>query len=466
MKKHFGALAILYSLVCSVLPFNNILAQGSDDYGKGLRINLDKEGDKYIRFLLWNQIWARSTENNPGTMQNGDPKDNTWDIGARRVRILAYAQISPRYMILTHFGMNNQTFINGGALGTTGTGANGQGKKASMFFHDIWNEYAIIPEKDLVTKEANKYTLYFGGGLHYWNGLSRMTSASTVNFLTLDAPILNWPSIENSDQFTRQFGFYAKGKLDRLWYQFSVNKPFATNVTPTKENVAVDYNSGKASFGGYANWEFWESESQTLPYRVGSYLGTKKVFNVGAGYYLNGEGTRSLNAAGDVVKHDIKLFSADVFVDFPMGAPSNPSSLTAYSVFYDYNFGPNYLRNMGIMNTGVADPDFEGERAQEGAGNARAMVGTGKIWYTQVGYAFPRFSAKSKARLQPFAAVAHKKFEALKENGVYWDLGANLLLDGQHAKISAQYSSRPLYNTAGYRFDRKGEWTLQLQIYL
>jgi hypothetical protein len=32
-----------------------------------------------------------------------------------------------------------------------------------------------------------------GGGLHYYMGLSRATMASTLNFLTIDAPIFNWP---------------------------------------------------------------------------------------------------------------------------------------------------------------------------------------------------------------------------------------------------------------------------------
>ena len=65
--------------------------------------------------------------------------------------------------------------------------------------HDAWTEYAIIPSK-----------LHIGTGLHYWNGVSRMASASTLNFMTLDAPIHNWFNIEATDQFARQLGIYAK----------------------------------------------------------------------------------------------------------------------------------------------------------------------------------------------------------------------------------------------------------------
>jgi hypothetical protein len=48
-------------------------------------------------------------------------------------------------MILTHFGINNQTFTNGGA-GTSGTVDTVL--KPGLFFHDAWNEYAVVlPEK-------------------------------------------------------------------------------------------------------------------------------------------------------------------------------------------------------------------------------------------------------------------------------------------------------------------------------
>ncbi len=112
----------------------NVFAQGSPDYGSGLKLNIDKDGSKYIRFIFWNQIWMRSMENNPGTLVNGRAENTTFDIGARRLRFLAIAQISPRYLILSHVGINNQTFATGGASGTTGTGGYGQGKKVNQYF--------------------------------------------------------------------------------------------------------------------------------------------------------------------------------------------------------------------------------------------------------------------------------------------------------------------------------------------
>ncbi|TAE55882.1 MAG: hypothetical protein EAZ89_05235, partial [Bacteroidetes bacterium] len=233
----------LFSLVLNVAQ-----GQGSSEYKSGLKVNLNEDGSRYVRFIIWNQMWARYIQNNPGTADiNGAQANSTFDIGIRRARILAYAQISPRYLVLTHIGINNQTFANGGApggglsgnaggIGVTGSvtgtandstgavtgslsGASANGasaKKPQLFFHDFWNEFLVAKGK--------KANLSLGFGLHYWYAVSRLSSASTLNFLMVDAPIFNWFNIELTDQFARQFGVYAKGKLGKLDYRFHVNK--------------------------------------------------------------------------------------------------------------------------------------------------------------------------------------------------------------------------------------------------
>lgn len=441
------------------------MAQGSPDYGSGLKFNLNDDGSKYLRVLAWNQIWFRSTQMNPGTSINGEEATTSTDIGSRRLRILLHAQLSKRYMIVTHFGINNQTFTNGGAVSTTGTGGYGAGKKPGMFFHDAWNEYAV-----LLPGEARNFSLSLGGGLHYYMGLSRMTMSSTLNYLAIDAPIFNWPLIENSDQFARQMGFFAKGKLSKLEYRLAFNKPFATNVAPTDvltsdAAVAVDNNGNtKWSKAGYLEWQFFDQESNLLPYKVGTYVGTKKVFNVGAGFYHAPDGTRtSVNGAID--KHNITLLSADAFLDMPVGKKENKMAVTAYSVFYNYDFGPNYMRNLGIMNVGVATPEFAGTPALAGAGSAQPTIGSGNIWYTQAGFLLPSKAEKPKVRVQPFGAYTYKNFEALEKSSSQFDIGTNLYIDGHHAKVTAQYSTRPVY-TAVNDYSLKGDFILQLQIYL
>lgn len=441
-------------------------SQGSTDYGSGLKFNLNDDGSKFMRVIAWNQIWFRSAEMNPGTMIGGEATSTATDIGNRRLRFLAYAQVSKRYMILTHFGINNQTFINGGAAGTSGTGGYGAGKKPGLFFHDAWNEYAVVlPEKD------KKFSFTLGAGLHYYMGLSRLTMASTLNFLTIDAPIFNWPLIENSDQFARQVGLFAKGKYGKLEYRLSYNKPYATNLTPTNTTtasnaIAVD-NSGatKWSKAGYFEYQFLDQEANVLPFKVGSYLGTKKVFNIGAGFYTAPDATKtSVNST--INKHDIKLFSADVFLDMPIGKKENKMAVTGYSVLYDYDFGPNYLRNVGIMNIGSVDPNFTGSRAIAGAGNAQPTIGSGTIWYTQAGILLPNKEVKPKVRIQPFGAVTYKNFDALTQSSTQFDVGSNFFIDGHHSKITAQYSTRPVYTSLTNRSGSLGDFIVQLQIYL
>lgn len=454
------------ALIASFILFTGeAVAQGNTEYGSGLKLNLNQEGSKYIRFIFWNQVWARSIKNNPGTLVNGEPADRSFDIGARRVRTIAYAQLSPRYLILVHFGINNQSFVNGGAPGTSGTGGNGAGKKPQMFYHDVWNEYAIVPTKNVTTGKANKASLYAGAGLHYWNGISRLTTASTLNFLMIDAPLFNWPTLEMSDQLIRQYGVYAKGNIGKLHYRFNANKPFATNTTPLPNGVAVDNNgNAKAAYGGYVDYQLLEQEPDVLPFRVGTYAGTKKVLNIGAGFYHNKDGTRSMQENGETSKHNISIQSVDAFADLPFGNKEKNMAVTAYSVFYNYDFGPNYLRTTGIMNTGTSDPASLVQKAQEGAGNARFLLGTGKIWYTQAGLMLPKTISK-KIRVQPIAAYTYKDLKGLDEAGHYYDVGSNFYIDGHNSKITLQYSSRPLYNKNRV-FERAGEWQMQFQIYL
>lgn len=445
-------------------------AQNSEHYGSGLKVSLNQEGNKYVRFLVWNQIWARWNDNNPGTLVNGVPSSSTMDVGARRLRLLAYAQISPRYLIVTHFGINNQTFSTGGGSGTSGTGGYGQGKKPQIFFHDAYNEYAVVPAINPETKKPNKFSLSLGAGLHYWNGISRMSSASTLTFLMIDAPVFNWPLIENSDQFARQYGIYVKGAYKRFHYQFNVDKPFATNLKPTDSaGIAVDNNGDAAgAVSGYADYQFLEQESNLLPYRVGSYVGSKRVFNVGAGFYHEARGTQSSQkGTGTIVKHDINLFAGDVFLDLPVGDKKHNMAITAYAVYYNFDFGPNYLRTTGIMNVGTADPAVPAaDKVLEGPGNARVLLGTGNIFYAQAGFLLPKIKG-NKIRLQPIAALAQKQFNALNASGTYWDAGCNFYIDAHNAKITAQYSSRPLYDAATKELkDRRGEFQIQFQVAL
>ncbi|MDW8345360.1 MAG: porin [Bacteroidia bacterium] len=429
---------------------NGLWAQGSEIYGKGIRLNLNEDGSRFIRFITWHQIWIRYIDNNPGTLVNGLPEAGTWDIGLRRSRFLWVTQISPKYLILTHIGINNQTFVNGGGSGTTGIGGYGVGKKPQIFLHDFWNEYMVLKDK-----------LYIGTGLHYWNGVTRLASASTLNFLALDAPIFNWALIEETDQFARQFGIYAKGKLGRLDYRIAANKPFATpqsgavynpagadKILLDNPNRAFAYQNNSWALAGYFTYDFFEKESNYLPFFVGTYVGTKKVWNVGGGFHFHPNATRSFDANTNEFKnHNMQLFGIDTFLDLPLNKEKG-TAVTAYLAYMNYNFGQNYIRSVGIMNEGVAG--LPGALRQ-GGGNADWRIGTGTIIYAEAGYLLPKSLLKDKGKIQPFASATYRNFEYTAEPALNYSVGFNYYIDGHHAKISVKYNTRPIYNGADGR---------------
>lgn len=437
---------------------------GVDHSYKPMTLKLDEKGTKFIRLITWHQMWVSRTSNNPGTLDiNGNVQNTATDMSVRRSRFLIQAQVSPRFMIISHWGINNQSFLNGGSAGTLGTGssASGQGgKRPQMYIHDAWTEFAVKPGK-----------LHLGTGLHYWNGVSRFSSHSTLNFMTLDAPIFNWYNIETTDQFARQLGLYAKGQLGRLDYRLHLNRPFAFGSTLSAVNTptAVNVLNENWSTGGYFNYMFWDKESNVLPFFVGTYLGTKRVLNVGAGWYSHkGATTSKASTTAATVQHTQRNLGLDIYMDMPLNKKKG-TALNAYSVFYNADYGNNYLRNIGILNLhGSTQPVSSNPDASwAGGGNAQPTIGTGNIWYTQLGYLLPKL--KNGTAFMPYATYTYKKFDRIGKSSGQVDLGLNYLINGHNAKITLQYSSRPVYKTVAGNPSRngsKGEMTLQTQIFL
>lgn len=444
---------------------------------KPLTLKLTDDGSKYIRFIMWHQMWASYTQNNPGTVDvNGVDLTgkSSFDVAIRRSRILMYSQISPRFLILTHFGINNQSFINGGANGgsnVTSAGVSNAGKRPQLYIHDAWTEFAVQPSK-----------LHVGMGLHYWNGVSRLSSNSTLNIMTMDAPIFNWFNIEATDQFARQMGIYAKGQVGKIDYRFSVNKPFVNGVSASAlaaaasgKEVAVNTPSEKVAVQGYANYMVWDKESNVLPYFVGSYLGAKKVLNFGAGFYSHGEAMATrisgIPSADSIKRHNEMVFGADVFLDMPT-RKGKGDCINVLLTYYNMNFGPRYLRNLGILNEHVGIGTVKAGTTADswaGGGNAQPTIGTGSIFYTQVGYAAPK--NKLGHQWMPYATMTYKKFDRLATASTQMGLGVNWFITGHNAKITAEYASRPVYkaDVATGEINRngsKGQFTMQMHIFL
>lgn len=429
----------------TTLTRSDSILHNADHTYKPLQINFSEDGTKQLRFIMWHQFWARYTENNPGTLDAAlNPQQSNMDFGLRRSRFLVVAQVSSRFLALVHFGINNQRF-NGGGLGA-------DGKKPQLFIHDAWTEYTVIPK-----------ALSIGAGLHYWLGISRLTNGSTLTFMTLDAPIFNWPLIERTDQFARQMGVYAKGQLGRLDYRVAVNNPFTFGLheKDVKSPEAFEIINEKAAYSGYFFWQFWDKESNKLPFAVGTYMGAKKILNVGFGFHHHNNATASSIDNGETVrKHAISLFGTDIFCELPVNKDKS-TAISLYSVGYKYDFGPGYLRNIGIMN---AAGGMNGGGMFNGPGNNQPTIGTGSIVYTQLGYALPKFNQGNQ--FMPYVTHTYKNFEALNEASHQFDLGLNYFINGHNAKITLQYSRRPVYDNNRNWATNKGEIILQSHIFL
>jgi hypothetical protein len=59
-----------------------------------------------------------------------------------------------------------------------------------------------------------------------------------------------------------------------------------------------------------------------------------------------------------------------------------------------------------------------------------------------------------------------KDFEALPTAVSNFDIGANWLIDGHHAKITTQYAIRPGIEVTSGNKKSLGEFIMQLQVYL
>jgi hypothetical protein len=198
-------------------------------------------------------------------------------------------------------------------------------------------------------------------------------------------------------------------------------------------------------------------------------LGSKKVLNIGAGWYSHKGATASRASVTDSVKeHNQTNLGVDVYLDLPLNKTKG-TALNVYSVFYNYDFGKNYLRNVGILNLhGATQPvAANADASWAGGGNLQPTIGTGNIWYTQVGYLLPKL--KNGTAFMPYATFTQKNFDRIGKASGQYDLGMNYFINGHNAKITLQYSSRPVYKTVNGNPERngsKGEFILQTHIFL
>lgn len=397
--KTFGkitCLLLLIALSSNVLGQEKLVSSDKHKY-KPLKLNLSPDGKKYVRFIMWHQLW----------MQRDFKHSNGLKASIRRSRFLAFSQISPRFLILTHFGLNSL-----GAQNTTANPNSQQDNARSfLFLHDAWAEFAAVPKK-----------LHIGTGLHYWNGISRLSNQSTLNMMTLDNPgqgrgdarLFPWSTITTSDQFARHIGIYAKGNLDRFSYRVAANNSRINQGTFNANSYSyqVDGEDYNWVYTGYFKYDLLDKESDKLPYFVGTYLGKKRVLSVGAGFYHHPGALAKGNELTTAERADVTKLAADVFFDTPIGTKGGALNLLA--AYYNFNYG--------------GDDNFA-------AGGL--VPANGSIMYGQVGYVLP-FNAKGH-RFMPYLTYSHQDLKHTPNNSREFALGLNWFINGHNAKITAEY---------------------------
>lgn len=402
---------IQFLLIAFTFSAITLFGQGSPDYGGGLKVNFDEEGNKYLRVISWVQGQVN---------YNTDAPDNTevTTMQLRRARVLMFSQITPKFMVLTHWGVNS--------LGASTMSPTGKGEGSQIFMHDAWAQYTFSPQ------------LTLGTGLHYFNGISRLNNQSTLNIMTMDNNRSSWATLGLTDQFARHVGIFAKGAFGKLQYQVALNEAM-TNSLDNRElvNGAAVYrgkevlggdDAGK-TFAGYAQYGFLDQESNFLPYKVGSYLGSKKVFNIGAGFFTHPKGAVQLDSNGAPEGENVNIFAIDAFYDAPLSEKGD--AITAYAVYQDNNYGENYLYS---------------------------AYGTGSMVYGHVGYLLP--GDKTKMRFQPYVAYGNHTYDATDDNKTELKVGINGYMSGHNAKFTLEYDNTKFGDA------KSGSVNLQAMIYL
>jgi len=411
-------------LILLVFAFTTTaFSQGSPDYNGGMKVKLNDDGSKYFRIITWLQGQAIYTEGVPENTSN-------LNFQLRRARVLMYSQITDKFLILTHFGLNS--------LNSKTMHPLGKGEGAQLFLHDAWIQYSIA-ENHVV-----------GTGLHYFNGISRLNNQGTLNLLTLDNNRQSWSTLGLSDQFARHIGVFAKGNFGKLQYRVAINDAITDGLDMRDPNDAeYDGNAiygGKRLLGskdagfayaGYFEYNLLDQESNFLPFKVGSYLGTKRIFNVGAGffYHPNGSVVKLPSGGGDnggnsvLVGQDVSMFAVDAFYEAPLSERGD--AITAYATFQVNDYGTNYLYS---------------------------AYGTGNMMYGHVGYLFG--GDKTKPRIQPYASYASNSYDATDNNRNVFGIGTNLYFSGHNSKLTLEYKNE------NFGLSNTSTITLQAMIYL
>ena len=397
---------------------------------------IGQEKETFKPIIKWNikaQIWMRYAELNDGSLVNSESTSSYSDVSIRRIRMPISAQVTPQVFMYAIIGGNNYNI---------------KDDNMPLNILDLYGEYTF-----------GKY-LSIGLGKSGWQGLNRWNIRSSGTLMGLDSPLFSLNTVGKNDDLGRQFGIWFKGQVAKFDYRLSLMSTQDITSKPKENEVNFANNRPRKKISTYVKYQFFEHESNKTAYQVGTYMQSKKVFNIGAGYQYQADAMSKGNTAlPEAELYDIKHWAVDSFLNLPL---ANNDAITAYLGYYDYGFGENYIRNVGANNiTSGGGDDFNG------AGVAFPMIGTGSTIYMQFGYAFEQAKVFGQEMIiQPNIAIQHSDWDALNQKMTVYDFGVNFMLNGTHAnKISLGYQYRPIFDKNTLKqIDAKGMAVLQYSI--
>ena len=404
-------------------------------------VNISPDGSKYIKFGMNLQIWGRYSQLNPGSKVGTTQVDETYDIVIRRLRLQAMGMLTDNIFFHLQLGQNNINF----------TQNNGP-SNAPLSVMDALGEYHFNDK------------LHIGGGLTAWGaGTTRYSANSSSSQLTLDTPMYQQFSNISSTFGNRNLSIYAKGYLGKFNYRAAITNPYRNTTNNLGLDSSISTETPRAQYSGILTYSFLDKESIEDAYHRGTYLGTKKVFNVALGYMTQANAMWHLTPNATIAYDDMKVLGFDIFYDSPISKKGD--AITAYAAFNNNNYGKNYIQSVNTPNPAIGDNTLI-----NGSGAGFLGVGTGNIYYAQFGYLFAKSeNADRKGRFQPYAATQIADLEALNTPMTMYELGVNYYTTGTFGpKFSLNYQNRAIYDktlTGQYKqSDRLGMVVLQCQV--
>lgn len=404
-------------------------------------VNITPDGSKYIKFGMNLQVWGRYSELNPNSKIGTTEVNDAYDIVIRRLRLQAMGMLTDNIFFHLQLGQNNINF----------TQNNGP-SNAPLSVMDALGEYHFNEK------------LHIGGGLTAWGaGTTRYSANSSSSQLTLDTPMYQQFANISSTFGNRNLSIYAKGYLGKFNYRAAITNPYRNSNNNLGLNSTLSTETPRAQYSGILTYSFLDKESLEDAYHKGTYLGTKKVFNVALGYMTQAKAMWHVTPDATVAYDDMKVLGFDVFYDSPINAKG--AALTAYAAFNNNDYGKNYIQSVNTPNPAIGDNTLI-----NGSGAGFIGVGTGNIYYAQLGYLFGKSDNEAKkGRFQPYAATQIADLEALDTPMTMYELGVNYYTTGTLGpKFSLNYQNRAVYDKtligAYKQSDRLGMVVLQCQV--